>query len=158
MLPDVVGGGETIRIARHDLIVLWLVDADIVDAHGSWQIFGDFFKINGRKTVRHSKVGDDGHWLFGDLSCAEVAVGTSGFLVHSPGLVFSNIPCNEAVFARLVLERVGLVLLAIVPVVVQVGQARDGLLVRSALVSVHGRDSGIVNLHVFCLLLVRKQV
>lgn len=79
MLSDVVGRGVARRIARHKVVVvvlvLVLVDANVIEAHLSWQIGRDLLEIDGGETVRHAKIGDDGHGLLGNDSRADVAVG-----------------------------------------------------------------------------------
>lgn len=122
MPVNVRRGGIPLRIARHDLVVLGLVYTNVVNSHDSRQIFGNLGKINGSETVRHAEIGDDGHGLFWNNASANIAVGSSRRGLESPGLVLANVPGDEAGFACLVLERVRLVLLAIVPVRIQVGQ------------------------------------
>jgi hypothetical protein len=135
MVVDVTGSGIAFGIAGHDLIVLWLVDTDVVYPHGGWKVVRlNFVDVDGRKTVRHSEVGNDGHRLFRNHSLANVAVGSCRFLLHCPRLFITNVPRNEAIVASLVFERVLLIRLAVVPVVVQVGQAGNGLLEGSTLV------------------------
>ena len=119
MVIDVTGSRIAFGITGHDLVVLWLVDTDVVYPHGGWQVVRlNFVDVDGRETVRHSEVGNDGHRLFRNHSLANVTVGSCRFLLHCPRLFITNVPCDEAIVASLVFERVFLIRFTVVPVVV----------------------------------------
>lgn len=150
---DVRGGFVTFGVAGHAFLALLLIDADIIDAHDCRQHGRDLVEIDGCETVGHAKVGNDGHGLLWNGSSTNVAIGSSGRGLHGPGLFITHVPGDEAIIASLVFECILLVLLAIVPVGVQVRQTRDSLLVGSTLVGVHHSDRIIVDLHLFCWML-----
>ena len=104
VLFDIVGSRVALWIASNDLVVLWLVDANVVYSHSSGKILRNFFQVDGCETVRHSEIGNDRQRFLGDGTCANIAVGADRWGVHGPGLVSTNIPCNEAIGSGLVFK------------------------------------------------------
>lgn len=154
VVSDVFGCGVALRVTGYALATLRLVDANVIDAHDGRQHGRDLSKVDGCETVGHAEVGYNGKRLLRNDSSSNVASSTCSRGLHRPRLLITYVPGDESIAARLVLESVLLVLLTIIPIGIQVGQTRNSLLVRSALVRVHHRDRIVVNLHLFCCMSV----
>lgn len=139
MSPDILRSGVVLWVTREDLIFIIgiLVYTDVVESHGGGEEFGKLLEVDGRERIGHTQVGDDRHGFLRDLARADVAVWSDGLSVHTPGGVVADIPCDEAVVARGVLERVFLVCLSVVPIVVEIRKSGESFLERTTFVGVH---------------------
>lgn len=118
MVFDVRGCWVSRRIAGHNGIVVILVDANVVHTHGRGEERRNSRQVDGREAVRHAKVENNGHWLLGHHSLADVSVGTKCLAVNRPHGLITNHPGDVALCAGGVIKGVGLVSFAVVPVVV----------------------------------------
>jgi hypothetical protein len=89
------------------------------------------FPVNPSPRVADAKVEDERHGFFRDLAGFDVTVCADCTTVHHEHGLVANLPTNESIlaFARRVFKRVSLILYAIIPVLIQIGRCRDGLLV-----------------------------
>lgn len=74
----------------------------------------------------------------------DIAVWSDGARVELPGRLVTDIPGYLAVAAGGVLEAIGLVGGSVVPVIVQICEAGNSLLIDAAAVGVHGRHVRII--------------
>lgn len=135
MVIDILGRVVSLGITGDADSIRVLVDADVIESHVRRHVFRDG-GIDAGKIARHAQVHDDGHWFDGDQTLSDVSVWPDPPPVQRPGLVAAHEPRHVAVCARRVLERVRLVVVAAVPVVVEVGHTRHGLLVYTTAVAV----------------------
>lgn len=92
------------------------------------------------ETRRNAEVHNNSHGLHWDDSLSNVAIGTYSASIELPRCHICYRPNNVALRTRNVVKIVLRVILAIVPVVVEVCQARQSLLVRSALIAIEMGD------------------
>lgn len=145
VLVDEFSGWIIRRIASHQLAILVLVYADVINPHRGWESGGDAGKVDGGETVGHAKIEDEGHWLFGNDPLGNVSIWANCFCIQGPHRLVTDEPCDEAFAAGSVVKRILLVGIAIVPVIVQIGKARDSLLIWSSRIRVNRGDGVVVN-------------
>lgn len=148
MACDVTGGREVGRIAGYHLVVLVLIDADVVDSHRRRHERGETRKVERRETVRHAEVGNDGHGLLWNGPLAYVAVLSERSAIQGPGGFFAHVPGNVTFGARFVLECVLLVGPTVVPIVVEMSEARKSLLEWTACIGVDLGDTVVIYLRI----------
>lgn len=146
MRRNVIGRRIARRIARGNLVVLVLVDPHVVEPHGGWHQRPKTSQVQLREAVTHAEVEDHRHGLLGDDSLADIAIGSKGARIEVPCLLAADKPRRVACGTRFVFEGVDLVAVVIVPVVVEISDPGDSLLVNATLIRVHGRQGIVVQL------------
>lgn len=145
MLLNILRRPITRRVTRNTNIVRILIYANIIHPHRSRPRLREPRPIQHRERGRHTKIQNRVHGLHGNHSLANVAIGANGFCVDGPGLFVADEPCYVPPGARCVFEGVDLVFFAVVPVVVEVGEAGGDLLEGAAAVGVDGCDGWVVD-------------
>ena len=140
MSSDILSCRKVWRIASHRFGSFILIDSDVVETHDGRNGLRNTRPVDVGETVGHAKVGDDGHRLLRDCPLSNISIWTDRSSIQSPGFVFANVPSNITVWTRFVLKGIGLIFLAIIPVVVEVGHSRYCLLVHASGVAVYLRD------------------
>lgn len=135
MLIDIVGCLIARRVTSNTNLIRILVNADVVEPQIRRHVLADSVILRG-KVIRHAQVHDHGHGLERDHALADVAVGSDGAAVEGPGFVGADEPGHVTSSAGGVFEGVDLVFAAVVPVRVEVCEARHCLLVDAAAVGV----------------------
>ena len=129
-----------------------LVNANVIKAHRRWKGRFDAREIDIRKSVGHAKVHDDCHGLHWNDSLSDVAVGGYGSSIQSPRLDIGHRPCNPTCWSGSVIKIVRCIIFAVIPVIVEICQAGQGLLKRSSLISVEERNRIVVDFDEICVL------
>ena len=99
----------------------------------------------------HAKVHDQSHWFHWYDPLPHVAVRSNSSSIEFPYWDICYRPRNLTLCPRLVVERVFSVVLGIIPVIVDVRQAGQGLLERGSLVRVQKGDPIIIDFNEICL-------
>lgn len=146
MRRNIISRRITRRIASGDLVVLILVDSHVVEPHGRRHQRPEPSQVQLREAVTHTKVEDHRHWFFGDDSLTDIAIWSKSPRIEIPRLLRADKPRRVASRPRFVFESVDLVAVVIIPVVVEISDTRDGLLVNTTLVRIHGRQGIVVQL------------
>ena len=144
MFLNVLGCLPTRRVTGDTLIIWVLIDTNVVESQQSGHVFPDAGILRS-EVVRHTHVHDQTHWLEGNHALSDIAVGTDGAAIEGPCLLRADEPCDLAFGSGGVLERVGLVLRAIVPAVVEVREGGHGLLVDATTVAVDLSNTVVVD-------------
>ena len=132
-------------IARRHLLALALIPPHVIHPHDSRKL--KMLPINPRPRITNPQIQHDAHRLLAHDARAHIPIRPDGPPVHLQTHVVTHKPGNVAVGTRAggVLERILLVLRAVVPGAVQRRGAGDGLLVSGATIAVHGRDVVVPN-------------
>ena len=123
MLIDVGGRLPARRIAGDRLRIWILVDSNVIESHSCWQEWSDAREVKGSERGGHAKIQNDGHWLLWDDSLPNVAVWPDCVPSDSPSCVLANKPRDVTIATRSILESIDLVRIAVVPLVVNIGNA-----------------------------------
>lgn len=128
-----------------------LVDADVVKAHGCRQGSFNAREIDVRKSSGHAKVHDDCHGLHWYDSLSHVAVGANSSSIQSPCLNIGYRPRYTASWSGGVVKIIRCITIAVVPVIVDIRQAGQGLLEWRSLVSIEKCDRIIIDFDEICV-------
>lgn len=145
MLLNIIRRQIPCRIASDTDIIRILINPNVVHTHSGRPRRCKTGPVQHREGRRYTKVENWIHWLHRDDTLSDVAIWSHRLRVDGPCLFAAHEPGHVPLRARCVFECVDLVLLAVVPVVVEVSQARGNLLVGSASVCVDGCDGGVVH-------------
>ena len=147
MTGNVIGSWISRGIASETCRVSFLVDADIVKSHRRWHQSRQPGQVERGETSSHAKIHDNCHRLRWDSPLTDIAIGTERARIEFPDWFVCNRPNNVSFLARGVVEIVFLIAFTIVPVVIDIRQPRQRLLVNTALIRVQKRHFGIINLN-----------
>lgn len=147
---DIVRGRIVRGITRHTRLSGRLVDPNIIESHSRGEESGDTGEIDRRESRRHAKIHNQRHGLRRNHALTDIPVGANGPRVELPRRLPSHRPRNAAFRTRGVVIAVLGIGLAVIPVVVEIRQPRQCLLVRSTLVAVQIGYRAIIDLHEIC--------
>lgn len=158
MLLNILRRPITCRITRNTNLVRILVNPNIVHPHRSRPRLLETRPVQHRERWRHTKIQNWVHGLHGDHSLADVAVGANSLGVDGPGLLTADEPGYVPLGSGRVFKGVDLVFFAVVPVVVEIGEAGGDLLEGATTIGVDCCDGWVVDGSEVCLALERKYI
>lgn len=127
-----------------------LVDADVVEPHGSRERSVDTCQVNLRKACRHTEVHDHGQGLLRNYSLSNISVWTDCSSVELPGWDVRYSPRDLSIRTWIVVKVILRVVLSIVPVIVEIRETRHSLLKRASSVRIQGANGIVIYFHKFC--------